>query len=380
MVQRWLKTLAILSVSATLFTACQKSEYSKDEPLEPVNTPSLFIGSQNRYLYALKPETGEKKWEFNVGSNIIATPAVVSNKFLIVVGENVVYKLNVHNGKIEAKWDNFGEGFTGFVASPYVFGNTVYLATTNGKVFAINGDNSEQKWTYDAGAPIHAAPTLYNGQLIVAASDKVHAINVLNGTPSWTTPLPVSTSAPVVSAPYVYVGGSDGTLYALDVSTGVVSWTYDPTPDPSTIMSPPVVYGGNVIFGCSDYNLYCIDSIAKQPRWVIKTEQRINGAPFAKDQIVYFGSYDFYFYAVDIIDGVVKWKYKTGKLVQSSPLVHQSTVYVGGYDKMLYAFDTSGSLRWKRDIDGAIETSPVLFDLSKTHYPAVTGFNEQVPQ
>lgn len=382
MVQRWLKTLAILSVSAMLFTACQKTEYSTDEPLEPVYTPSLFIGSQNQYLYALKPESGDKKWETNIGANMVATPVVVDNKYLIVAAMNGLHKLDINTGKILTTY-----AFTPddpqiiCTATPYANAGIIYVATTGGKVLAINTRNDQRVWRYDAGDPINAAPTLYNGQLIVC-NNQVHCINVTNGTRVWDPPpaVPATTSGAVVAAPYVYIGGADGTLYALDITTGNISWTFDPTPDPSTIMSSPIVYGGNVIFGCSDYKVYCIDSVAKQPRWVITTDQRINSSPFAKDQIVYFGSYDYYFYAVDIIDGVIKWKYKTDALIQSSPLVHQGTVYVGSYDKKLYSFDTSGALRWKRDMDGLIETSPVLYDLSKTYYPSVTGFNEQVPQ
>lgn len=50
MLQRWLKTWAVLTVSGMLFSACQKQNYSKDEPLDPVYSPSLFISSQNQFF------------------------------------------------------------------------------------------------------------------------------------------------------------------------------------------------------------------------------------------------------------------------------------------------------------------------------------------
>ena len=99
MVQRWLKTVALFAAFATLVTACQKNDYSKDEPLEPKHSPSLFIGSQNQYLYALVPETGEKKWEANIGANIIASPVVVG-EFLMVAATDSLYKLDLYSGKI----------------------------------------------------------------------------------------------------------------------------------------------------------------------------------------------------------------------------------------------------------------------------------------
>lgn len=373
MVQRWLKTLAIFTASAALFSACQKTEYSKDEPLEPTYSPSLFVGSQNQILYALVPETGDKKWETNVRANMIASPVVMGN-YLMVATVDSLYKLDVHTGKILRTYAFDNENLLSFTGTPYAQGDILFVTSRNGSVYSINIKSDQLNWKYDAGSPIESAPVLYNGQLIITAgAGGVHAVNALNGTPAWTSAVPSSAGA-TVSAPYIYIGGLDGALHALNATTGVSVWQYNPNTN-STILSSPVVYGGNIIFGSSDYNVYCIDSVAREPRWVFETGNRVVSSPAAKDQIVYFGSYDYTFYAVDIIDGELKWKKKTEAIIKASPMVHQGTVYIGSFDKMLYAFDSSGTLRWSRNMDGLIETSPVLYDLDKAYYSSVTGFN-----
>lgn len=370
MVQRWLKTLVFFTISAMLVTACQKNDYSKDEPLKPKHTPSLFIGSQNQYLYALVPETGEKKWETNMKANIIASPVVV-DEFLMVAAADSLYKLDLHTGAIIKSYSFDNENFISFTGTPVAQGKVLYVASQNGFLYAVDVQNDKLLWKYNAGNPIVSSPTLYNGQIIIT-SKKVHSVNALNGTVAWTSTVE-SNSGATVSYPYVYVCGIDGAMYALDITSGITSWTFDPGTK-STILSSPLVYGGNIIFGSSDFKVYCIDSVAKIPRWVFETSDRVISSPYAKDQIVYFGSYDYNFYAVDIIDGDLKWKKQTGELIKSSPLVYEGTVYVGSFDKTIYAFDTSGDLRWKKNIDGLIETSPVLYDLDKAYYSSVTGF------
>lgn len=379
MLQRWMITLVVSTVSCVLLTGCDPKKYSPDEPLPDVYTPSLFISSQNQYLYALDPKTGVKKWEVNVGGEVKGAPLVLG-KYLIVPAVDTIYKLNVNTGAILKRYD-YGGATASFVSSPAGKGTVFYIGSLDGNMYAIDAETDLLKWTYTSGAApgtgISSSPLIYNGTVIFGAGDgSVHAVNETNGTLAWKTAVGAATdniiSSPVLSLPYLYVGGADGTLYALDPTTGANLWNY-PTLDGSPILSSPAVYGGNIIFGCSDFRLYCIDSTAKQARWIVKTGDRILSSPFGMDQIVYVGGYDYYFYAYNIIDGTLKWKFKTGALVKSSPLVNEGYVYIGGYDKNFYAFDTTGAMKWSTRINGLIETSPVLYDLNKAYYPSVSG-------
>ncbi len=373
MPQRWLKTLAAVTVSAVLLTACQKNDYSKDEPLPETFTPSLYIGSQNRYLYAFEPGTGVKKWEFNMHANLQATPVVVG-EYLIVPTEDTLFKMDAKRGAVLKAYEFFPPAthLTSFISSPAFQGSVIYAATTTGTVYAIDTKDDKLLWTYNAGGNITSSITIYDGQLIFSGAGKVHSVAAINGVATWTTALPVDFSSPAVAAPYVYVGANDGKLYALDITTGTSKWTYATG---APIQSSPMVYGGNIIFGSNDYNVYCVDSVAKKERWIYKTADRVISSPYGSDQVVYFGSYDYYFYAVNVIDGSLKWRFKTGALVKSSPLVKDGMVYVGGFDKQLYAFDTTGALKWQKSIDGIIETSPVIYDLEKGYYPTISGMS-----
>jgi outer membrane protein assembly factor BamB len=376
----------VFTFSASLLVSCkQKKDYSKDEPLEPSYSPSLFIGSQNQYIYALNPQTSEKKWEYNVKANIVATPLIFNKKYLVLAKPDSMIVLDVNNGKqvktININGLNLESSFIQD-GNQYVIGSYItdassssgfYFRTDLEKLIQVGYLDSNFTKFYSSSITT-ATPTIYNGMLYVAGINEVNAYNIL--TPfsgGWTSPLPSAgsmSSSPVVSYPYVYVGGIDGKLYALNIADGTVGWTFATA---ASILSSPIVYGGNIIFGSSDFNLYCIDSAAKAPRWVVPTKDRIVSSPFAYNQTVYFASYDYTFYAVDIIDGHAKWQYPTGKLIKSSPVAQGNAVYVGSFDKYLYKFDTTGNLSWKKNIDGLIESSPVLFDLDRAYYPSITG-------
>ncbi len=371
MPQCWLKNLAVITISAVLLSSCQKTEYSTDEPLPDTNTPSIYIGSQNRYLYAFNPYTGSKKWEFNMQANLQATPVVIGT-YLLVPTEGNLIKLDANTGKLLHTYSYENENVTAFISSPTTGNNTLYVATLAGKVYAIDMKDDKLQWVYNAGEPIASSLTLHNGELIVSSVTKVHSVAVLNGVATWTHSVPVDFCSPVVAPPYIYIGGGDGVLYALDILTGAQKWTY-PTGGP--IRSSPLVYGGNIIFGSDDYNVYCIDSVAKTARWIFPTADRVVSSPYASDQVIYFGSYDYYFYAINIIDGTLRWKYNTGALIKGSPLVKFGMVYFGGFDKQFYAFDTSGAIKWKTNINGSIETSPVYYDLQKAYYPTISGLS-----
>ena len=84
--------IALTATVALFFTACKK-EFSKDEPFPDVFTPTVYIASQNQFVYAMDPNTGKKKWEFNAGANVQASPLVMGTYLYVAAEDGKVYKL-----------------------------------------------------------------------------------------------------------------------------------------------------------------------------------------------------------------------------------------------------------------------------------------------
>jgi eukaryotic-like serine/threonine-protein kinase len=175
--------------------------------------------------------------------------------------------------------------------------------------------------------------------------------------------------SPVVSGRIVYVGSTDGSLYAIDEESGAQKWKYAVK---SRIPSTPAIQAGTVYFRAYDGNLYAVDAAGGTLKWKFQTagERRFSGkhlhgtqpvaetmpdpfdcylsSPVVSNGAVYFGSGDGNVYAIDAASGSLKWKFKTGDVIHASPAIADGTVFIGSWDSYFYAIDSeSGKQKWK---------------------------------
>jgi eukaryotic-like serine/threonine-protein kinase len=176
-------------------------------------------------------------------------------------------------------------------------------------------------------------------------------------------------SSPLVVENTVYVGSTDGALYAVDRADGTQRWKFD-TRGP--VSSSPAYADGLVYVSSVDGNVYAVDAATGKARWTFATkgERRftapgIHGAiprtermpdpfdvflssPAIAGSTVYIGSGDQNVYALHAGTGELRWRFATGDVVHASPAVVDGVVYIGSWDRNLYALDaSSGQERWK---------------------------------
>ncbi len=200
-------------------------------------------------------------------------------------------------------------------------------------------------------------------------------------------------ATPAIANGILYVGSYDGKFYALNAETGAVKWKFATEgerrfearglhgmqPKTQTIADPfdiylssPVVGQGKVYFGSGDGNLYALDATTGELSWKFKTGDVIHASPALVDGVLFVGSWDSYFYAVDAATGKEKWRFHAGEdpLIhnqqgfQSSAAVVGGVVYVGCRDAQLYALDAAtGKEKWKFDNQLSwVITSPAVHD------------------
>lgn len=402
MPQSWSRVLLSLLAAPLLFASCKK-DYSKDNPITPVYSPSIIIGSDNQVLYAFNPTDGSKNWELSLPCPIMASPMLYGN-FVYVANSraDTLYKINAKTGEIVKRISYTGSS-AGATATPVADGNLIYLASANGTLYVIDTSQNTTKWYFATGASLVASPVVYNGNVYLAnTAGSVFCLEKTNGTtaplpaspaPTWSLAIPSArfTSSPTIGgtspSTFMYIGSeSDSNMYSLwldlpsTTTTGVIRWTYKTK---GAIKSSPAFYGGNCIFGCSDFRLYCIDTTLDplnpgappEARWIDSNiHSEIISSPFAVDQTVYVGSKDYKLYAVKMLNGQHRWEFASTGVITSSPIVYKGTVYVGSYDKNLYAVDTAkGTLKWRMNVNGQIECSPVIDDFSQ-----LKGYNSQI--
>lgn len=176
-------------------------------------------------------------------------------------------------------------------------------------------------------------------------------------------------SSPLVVGDAVYVGSTDGALYAVNRADGTQRWKFQ-THGP--VNSSPAFHDGVVYVGSLDGHFYAVEAASGTERWKFATkgERRftapgIHGAiprtermpdpfdvflssPAIAGNTVYVGSGDQHVYALDAATGALRWAFATGDVVHASPAVVNGVVYIGSWDRNLYALDAqTGRELWR---------------------------------
>lgn len=378
--QSWMRNIFLFSAVMVSLASCKDPEFSLDEPLTLPERKAIYICGQNNFLHALDPNTGEKIWEKFFGINNILQEPIILRDYCVVNTEQGILRLDAKSGKVidtirEIEFSGAKHTPTGMISG---MDATLYTGTTSNHFVALNITAKAPVWvSQNTITPALAATgSFFGNQFIAQYDNKLHALNRnAAGAAAWTYTLPGPINDPVISSPYVYVLEKNGTLHALDINNGTEVWNF---PTGEATESSPIVYGGNIIYGTMMDRLYCIDPIARAPRWVYQADERIGGSAYAYDQTVYFGCYDHYFYALNIIDGEIRWRYRTGGLINSSPVVTNGIAYIGSYDQHMYAFDTTGAMKWKYKVNALINKTPVVNNLdNRPVYAAPVGLSSQ---
>jgi outer membrane protein assembly factor BamB len=237
--------------------------------------------------------------------------------------------------------------------------------TNENTISDTNANGLRVSWTGTTGGAVNSSPAVANGVIYVGSSDgKLYAYQFRCATggqscsPLWTaTTGGAIDSSPAAVGTVVYVGSSDGKLYAYSIGCGTGGASCTPLWTATTggpIHSSPTVDSGVVYVGSDDGKLYafavgCATGGAScSPLWTATTGAAIASSPAVGGGVVYVGSNDskLYAFAVGCATGGAScsplWTATTGGAVHSSPTVLTGVVYVGSLDGKVYAYDAAG--------------------------------------
>src|SRR6478735_4452008 len=159
------------------FASCNK-EYSGDEPVIVSPTASIYISSQNGFVYALDPKTGAKKWEFYAGAAVTSTPYLLNAKLFVCSEDGYLHKVDPNTG-IEIKRYNITAGSPNkLVSSPIGSGNYLYFGAGDNNLYCYDVVNDILVWKFPTGGPVRSSPTIADTNVIFGCDDgKVYAIS-----------------------------------------------------------------------------------------------------------------------------------------------------------------------------------------------------------
>ncbi|MBI4812845.1 MAG: PQQ-binding-like beta-propeller repeat protein, partial [Methanobacterium sp.] len=315
------------------------------------------------------PEVNTTLWNYTTGGSIESQVSpVIGSDGTIYIGstDGKLYALNP-DGSV--KWTYT----TGDKACGIAIGSdgTIYVSGGyDNSLHALNPDGT-LKWKYKTRGNILGTPTVgFDGTIYVGSCDSnLYALNP-DGTLKWnyTTENLIYGlgGGPAIGSDgtiYVECGGDFGKLYALNPD-GTLQWYY--TIGGNLDGSPTISADGAIYVGGTNGAFYALNPDGTL-KWKYSNggssyeyDTMIHSSSIGPDRTIYFGCNNGYLYALNI-NGTQKWNYSIGKRISGSPLIgSDGTIYVGSYDGKMYAFSSNGTLLWTYTTGGIIYGSAAI--------------------
>ena len=198
-------------------------------------------------------------------------------------------------------------------------------------------------------------------------------------------------ASPVIAHGVLYIGSTDGKLYALDAKAWGIKWVFDAG---DAIRYSAAVFGDRVYFSARNNKVYALAAKTGEKLWEFKSQNWMDAPPVVADNTVHVGAFPSRIYLLNAgtgtlesrrertvhirdieygcLNGVFRpvfprhnaklWRgYTNGS--ESYPVTANDTVYIGARDGKLHAFDTvSKTQTWVYQLGGFVEAAPAISD------------------
>lgn len=321
-------------------------------------------------------------WQFQADAAIRSSPAVVGDSVFIASTDGVVHALDFATGA--ERWRHELGAEVG-AASPLAIDASIVVADQAGSVHALDPETGTERWLTATGGPIAGAAALSGGRVVVATETGLAlALDPASGSVDWQVPLPGGVGRSIAATDeLVYCALTGGLLVALRNSDGSLAWearvATDGVGGTPTIASDLVFAAAGL--GSEDREtrgVVALDAATGTERWrLASTRGEDMHAPAVLDGRAYIAGKDATVTAVDVATGRVAWTATTGAPIDALPSIWATTLYVATTPGSLLALDaSSGSMLWEVPILGA-PYSPVVtrgFVLVATNVGTVYAF------
>ena len=266
--------------------------------------------------------------------------------------------------KLKSRWsrgvgDGQGEGL--LKINPVLVGNSIYVASAEGRVISVDPESGRVRWKQDLELALSGGVGHYGNSIFVGASEGlVMRLDAGSGAEIWRAPV----SGEVLSAPqgngrYVVARTYDGKLMGFDYENGEVRWTYTSDVPVLTLRGTgtPMILGDNAIAGFADGKVVAINLRSGNVAWEVRVAipqgrseiERIvdiDGSMALSGSELYVASYQGRLAAIDTRSGRRLWQRNVSSV--SGVGVGFGNVYVADDDGTVSAFLRNGQgVRWQ---------------------------------
>lgn len=258
---------------------------------------TVVVGTTQGDLIALSAKTGKTLWRHHLKGAILAAPTVKFNDVIAKTLDGTLYHFNAKTGK--QLW-SYDYGAPALVlrrsSQALVESNVVITGFASGKVAVFDLAKGTLLWEQRVASPkgnlaierlvdIDATPIVQNNTLFVATyQGELSAIQLPEGHVLWSHALSTYTGL-AVDAKHVFVSDTDSRVWAFDKEKGHVLWHDD------TLMyrnlTAPAILGNAVVVGDGEGYLHFLSQTNGREIARLNLGDRIMSKPLVLNHRVY---------------------------------------------------------------------------------------------
>ncbi len=300
--------------------------------LTPGVTREAVFAADKRYLYRFDRDSGKQIWKIEPGFTI--SGGVGAGEGLVLVGSDKgeVAAFAVADGQL--RWQT--KVSSEVLSAPQISGEIVVARSGNGRISGLNAANGKRLWLYERATPTlivrnHAGVVIRNGMVYAGfAAGRVAAIGLGKGAVIWEAAVSQPrgntelerisdiTSLTAVDDTQACAVAFQGRLVCFDAIQGNPLWTRDISSDKGSTL-----FGKYLYLTDADGTLYALDRSSGATLW--KNEQlarRAVTAPYLFPEHLLAGDYEGYLHLLNRHDGSIAARLATdGSEIPAAPVL-----------------------------------------------------------
>jgi outer membrane protein assembly factor BamB len=189
-----------------------------------------IVGTDDGQITAVDIASGEQAWNVDVGDHVLAAMAGTDDLVLASVrpeaqGSASLVALHVNDGSEEWRFQPTGAVLD--LGSPSIGGDIVYVVASDASLRAVAMGDGAERWAARLYTPTAGSPPAVNdaGVFVTDQSGTIYAFDPASGAERWRyASNRFAVGGPIVTADTLLQPASDGTILAVNTSTGHQVW------------------------------------------------------------------------------------------------------------------------------------------------------------